>query len=107
MRACCAADAKGKVRSMSLALFTGYWARDIDPSSDEGIVQASAAAGLDSAEILLAIQTQPIKDRLRANTDEALRAGAFGAPTIVYQNALFWGNDRLAQLDKFLTKTHG
>jgi 2-hydroxychromene-2-carboxylate isomerase len=107
MRACCAADAKGKVRSMALALFTGYWTRDVDPSSDEAIAQASLASGLDAAEILAAVTTQPVKDRLRANTDEALAAGAFGAPTIVYQDTLFWGNDRLIQLDHFLTKAHG
>lgn len=107
MRACCAADVQGKVRSMALALFNGYWTRDVDPSSDEAIVQASLAAGLDAAEVLAAVTTQPIKDRLRANTDEALAAGAFGAPTIVYQDTLFWGNDRLIQLDHFLTKAHG
>ena len=35
------------------------------------------------------------KARLRANTDEAIRLGIFGAPSFVVGDELFWGNDRL------------
>ncbi|HEX8951850.1 MAG TPA: DsbA family protein, partial [Polyangia bacterium] len=40
-------------------------------------------------------ETPAIKDRLRANTDEAVARGAFGAPTMIVGDELFWGNDRL------------
>jgi 2-hydroxychromene-2-carboxylate isomerase len=39
-----------------------------------------------------------VKDRLRAETEEALRLGIFGAPTFVTRDGeLFWGNDRLEE----------
>lgn len=102
MRACVFASERGKVREMSLALFDGYWARGVDPSSAEGIGQASAAVGLSADEVLAAIDTQPIKDGLRKSTDEAIARGAFGAPAIAVGDHLFWGNDRLPLLDRLL-----
>jgi 2-hydroxychromene-2-carboxylate isomerase len=102
MRACTFAAERGKSRQMSLALFEGYWARGIDPSSAEGIQQAAAAAGLDAAEVLAAIETQAIKDSLRKSTDEAIARGVFGAPAMFVGDQLFWGNDRLPLLDRML-----
>jgi len=102
MRACTFAAERGKVREMSIALFEGYWSRGIDPSSAEGLQQASAAAGLDAAEVLAAIETQPIKDALRRSTDEAIGLGIFGAPAMVVGKQLFWGNDRLHLVDRAL-----
>ena len=44
--------------------------------------------------------SQPVKDRLRANTDEAIARGAFGSPTIIVpdpggEEQLYFGNDQL------------
>ena len=38
-----------------------------------------------------------IKQKLRAETEEAQRLGIFGAPSFVAGGELFWGNDRLEQ----------
>lgn len=42
------------------------------------------------------------KTRLRANTDEAVAAGVFGAPTFVVDGQLFWGFDALPMLREYL-----
>lgn len=39
-----------------------------------------------------------VKARLRANTDEAIAAGAFGVPSFVVDGQLFWGFDSLPML---------
>jgi 2-hydroxychromene-2-carboxylate isomerase len=39
-----------------------------------------------------------VKQRLRANTDEALALGVFGVPTLAAQGKLFWGQDALPML---------
>lgn len=102
MRACVFAGERGKVREMSLALFEGYWARGIDPSSEEGIQHAANAVGLAPGDVLAAIETQPIKDGLRKSTDDAIARGVFGAPALFVGGQLFWGNDRLPLLDRLL-----
>lgn len=54
--------------------------------------------GHDAAAIFVKIGEQALKDRLRANTEEAQRLGIFGAPDFVTADGeLFWGNDRLEQ----------
>ena len=65
---------------------------------------AAAAAGLDAAALIAAIDAQETKDHLRATTDEAVRRGAFGAPSMFVGDAMFWGNDRLPLLEEHLAQ---
>ena len=51
---------------------------------------------VDGAQALSAAQSDEIKTRLRAQTDETQRLGLFGAPSFTTPDGeLFWGNDRL------------
>ncbi|MEM8877983.1 MAG: 2-hydroxychromene-2-carboxylate isomerase [Pseudomonadota bacterium] len=55
------------------------------------------SAGLSSSYLEMAV-SQPVKDALRTETETALAAGVFGAPTFLTTGGeLFWGNDRLEQ----------
>jgi 2-hydroxychromene-2-carboxylate isomerase len=95
--------------SLRLAIASGPSVRAIDAMFDWIWAQGRAA---DSAEALAplcaALQIAPeliahadVKTKLRENTEEALRAGVFGVPTLAIgdddrdgaQPALFWGND--------------
>jgi 2-hydroxychromene-2-carboxylate isomerase len=86
----------------ALALFRAYWADDRDITTDPVLTDAARTALLDPAAILGAIDTPEIKDHLRATTDEAVRRGAFGAPSLFVGDTLFWGNDRLPLLERYL-----
>ena len=62
----------------------------------QGEAESLAAAGLDGGRILERAQSEAIKDRLRANTDEVMARGGFGSPTIfVGGSDMYFGNDRL------------
>lgn len=107
-RALCAAErlaGPDAVAAFALGLFTAYWAEDQDVTTDAVIAARAAAAGLNASEILGAIDAPATKDLLRANTDEAIRRGAFGAPAMFVDKALFWGNDRIPLLETYLAKT--
>lgn len=56
---------------------------------------------LDPKPIFERTQTDAIKATLRENTEEAQRLGIFGAPSLVVNSELFWGNDRLEQAIAF------
>lgn len=92
------------VRALALALFRAYWVEDRDVTSDDVIGEAAARAGLDRAAILAAIDAPATKDHLRATTDEAVRRGGFGAPTMFVGETMFWGNDRIPLLEEFLAR---
>jgi 2-hydroxychromene-2-carboxylate isomerase len=62
----------------------------------EQLVAVANSAGLDGAALRVAAQTDPIKLRLRARTDELIARGGFGSPTVFVDCAkMFFGNDEL------------
>jgi 2-hydroxychromene-2-carboxylate isomerase len=95
MRLILAAAEQGKAEAATLAAFSALWADDRDITTEAEMRQIAAAAELDVERALAALSSQPIKDALRANTDEAIARGAFGAPALFVGDQLFWGNDRL------------
>jgi 2-hydroxychromene-2-carboxylate isomerase len=42
------------------------------------------------------------KQRLKAENEAAIAAGIFGAPTIMIDGEMFWGNDRKPQIERWL-----
>ena len=78
------------------ALFCAQFAegRRIDDAAAVGDVLARLK--IEPQPVLAAAQSDAIKTRLRAQTEEAQRLGVFGAPTFTTADGeLFWGNDRL------------
>lgn len=69
-----------------------------DPAVTRDILVRMA---LDPKPIFDRTQTDAIKTKLRENTEEAQRLGIFGAPSLVVDGELFWGNDRLEQAIAF------
>lgn len=107
MRAIAAAErlaGSAAIPPFALALFRAYWAEDLDITSEPVIAEAAKAAGLDAAAIIAAIEAPETKEQLRANTDEAVRRGAFGAPAMFVGETLFWGNDRIPLLEQYLAR---
>jgi 2-hydroxychromene-2-carboxylate isomerase len=91
-----------KAGEVALAAFRAMWAEDRNISNDAELRRIAEMGGLDPATALQAIEAPAIKDRLRANTDEAVTRGAFGAPTMFVGDELFWGNDRLHHVEAAL-----
>ena len=91
MRALTAAPAD-RLKDLSLALFRAAWVDNQD-IAEPGVV--SAVLGSEGEALLEATRDPVIKGKLKLTTQEAIDAGAFGAPTFVVGDALFWGNDRL------------
>ena len=84
-----------KAADVTLAAFSALWADDRDITTPDELSRIAERGGLEPAAALQAIETPAIKDRLRANTDEAIARGAFGAPTMFVGDEMHWGNDRL------------
>jgi len=71
---------------------------------DPGIVAAVLrAAGLDAELLLERAQSAGVKQTLADNTDAAVQRGAFGIPTFFVGNEMFFGKERLAQVEAYLS----
>lgn len=62
------------------------------------------AAGLDGEGLLTATQDPEVKARLGANTEAAVARGVFGIPTFFVGEEMFFGKDRLGQVEEALKR---
>jgi 2-hydroxychromene-2-carboxylate isomerase len=95
LRATIYAKESGRVVSFTLACFRQVFAAGRDMSDLDNVLLAAAACELHPKAVLKGIETQSVKDKLRAATDEALARGVEGIPTVAVGSELFWGDDRL------------
>lgn len=64
--------------------------------SDEGVLaDILSSLSLDAAALIAQSNAPDNKERLKAQTEEAVARGIFGAPSFLAGDELFWGNDRL------------
>lgn len=79
------------------SVFEAEFARGEDISVVDVLGGVLTGLGLDRRVWLRTAQDRNIKDALKAQTQEAMDLGIFGAPTFLVGDELFWGNDRLEQ----------
>ncbi|MEW6769236.1 MAG: 2-hydroxychromene-2-carboxylate isomerase [Pseudomonadota bacterium] len=98
MRGCCWVQTTqpDNLIPFATAVFESYWGDDQDISQDAVLAKICERVGIDPAQFFAGIGEQSVKDKLKANTDEAIARGAFGSPTIyVGKTDMYFGNDRL------------
>lgn len=91
---CAASDAERP--ALSLKLFNAYWGQGKDVSNIELLTE------LAGTELVAKTQDEAIKNLLKANTEEAVERGAFGAPTFFVGADMLFGEDRLFLIHELL-----
>jgi len=99
-----AADEQGSDKSLALmsAIGRALWTEDRDIADQATLASLAQGAGLDADA--LARRAPEMSARYAALTQEAIARNVFGAPTYVFEDELFWGQDRLDFLARKLAK---
>jgi 2-hydroxychromene-2-carboxylate isomerase len=75
---------------------------------DAEVIRAALdASGLDGARTLARIQEQDVKDALLKNTEASVARGTFGAPTFYVGEEIFFGKDRLRDVEEEVVAAKG
>lgn len=83
-------------RALAHRIYRACWVDDEDPSDPAVIARLCDEVGLDGAALVARASLPDAKQQLRQETQAAVDAGVFGAPTVVVDGGgLYWGNDRL------------
>lgn len=98
-----AADQDGRGVQFAESLLRAIWEEGIDVTSTEALGAAITAAGFDAADLFARAQTDAIKQGLAASTDAAVARGAFGIPTVWVDGEMFFGKERLGQIEELLS----
>ena len=105
MRAAVAAQQLGCFALYVDTVMAAMWEDGRDMDDAEIVRQVLDSAGLDSAALLALADDPNVKAELMANTEAAAKRGAFGVPTFFVGEEMFWGKERLEQVEAALTKS--
>jgi 2-hydroxychromene-2-carboxylate isomerase len=79
---------------LSRALMRAIWAEDRNVSDAGTLASIAREQGFDVAAIADRAGAESIGARYEAMTQDAIDAEVFGAPTYIYRDEPFWGQDR-------------
>ena len=100
MRGAVAAQGLGCFERYVDAVFSSMWERGCKMDDAQVIGAELAEAGLDAPALIAASQTPEVKARLLANTEQAFHRGAFGSPTFFVGDEIYFGKDRLRDVEE-------
>jgi 2-hydroxychromene-2-carboxylate isomerase len=101
-----AAEEQGIAQALALtgAVGRAIWEQERDVAAESTLRDIAGEQGLDAAALGLRAASAEIATRYKALTQEAIARHVFGAPTYVYRDELFWGQDRLDFLTRALAE---
>jgi 2-hydroxychromene-2-carboxylate isomerase len=97
-------DDPARAKRLAQALFHAHWGEGRDLSGPEAVAEVAAGLGIDRDALRTAVADQRIKERLKQQTQAAIVRGVFGSPFVFVDGEPFWGADRLAQVEAWLSK---
>ena len=85
-------------------IFAAVWEQELDIASAETLANILTQMGLNDDRIDHS-HTAQVQEKYEANTQAAIAANVFGAPSYVVEGEIFWGQDRLDFLQRRLIQS--
>lgn len=92
------------VDALSHAILQAHWRDDADHGDEETLYRIGNSVGMDSGVLLDAALSPEIQSKLQTNTEDAIARSVFGSPTYFVDGDMFYGQDRLEQVEHALIK---
>ena len=102
-RACHAAGMQGALRPYCEAMFNAVFVSN-ENIDERTCVAIASRIKLDVRLFSKAIGSVAVKERVTASARRAFELGAFGVPTFIVGDRMFWGNDRIVLLEHYLVQ---
>jgi 2-hydroxychromene-2-carboxylate isomerase len=90
----------GAERAFVLEASRAIWAEGVDVASDRGLRAVCERAGLEWEACRAALADPAIGTRVEADTQALLDLGHWGVPVFVVAGELFWGQDRIEDVER-------
>ena len=102
VRGALVAERDGYLMQYIDAMVDAMWEQGLKLDDAEVLHKALADAGFDADKIMTDMGDAAIKAKLLENTDAAVARGAFGIPTFFVGDEMFFGKERLGQVEELL-----
>ena len=83
-------------------MFKNMWIEPKNLNDDEVLKKVLIDNNFDADDFIKRISDQNTKNKLISNTENAVKKGAFGAPTIFVGDEMFFGQDRMEFIENCL-----
>lgn len=100
MRGAIAAEMDGMLPKYLDVVMPAMWEASQKMDDPDVIKSVLDQGGIDGAHILARIQEADVKAKLVANTEDAVNRGAFGIPTFFVDGDIYFGKDRLRDVEE-------
>ena len=104
MRGAVAAQLEGVFDRYVDEVFRHMWAQPKKMDDPEVVHAVLEQSGLNAAALLARTQEPAVKDRLLKNTEASVARGAFGSPTFFVGSEIFFGKDRLRDVEEEIVR---
>ena len=104
MRGAIIAQEEGRLPEYVDAGLRHMWEDGLKMDDPDIYAEAMTATGFDGPALLAGTQDPDVKNKLAENTAAAVNRGAFGVPTFFIGDEMFFGKDRLTQVEEELTR---
>ena len=99
---------RGAIAAQRIGVFERYvdemyrhmWAEPKKLDDPDVLRAALVESQLDGDRIFTLVQTQEVKDELLANTQRSVERGTFGSPTFFVGEEIYFGKDRLRDVEE-------
>ncbi|MDE2561502.1 MAG: 2-hydroxychromene-2-carboxylate isomerase [Sphingomonadales bacterium] len=97
-----AAQEQGRAVPYVEAMLRAVWEDALDVADEAAVAAVLGAAGFDAADLTARARNEAAKNTLAGNTEQAVERGVFGIPTFFVGQEMFFGKERLGQIDELL-----
>jgi 2-hydroxychromene-2-carboxylate isomerase len=104
MRGAVAAQFAGVFARYVAEVFKGVWTEQKKMDDPEVVRDVLKQSSFDADSLLARTQDAEVKDRLLKNTQESVVRGTFGSPTFFVGSEIFFGKDRLRDVEEEIVR---
>jgi len=98
------AQSKGRAADYVKEAYRLTWGESGAPDDVELLRGLALSFDWDPSEFLAYVDSEDASNAYQASIDDAIATGVFGVPTMVVEDQMWWGNDRLFMLEAFLAE---
>lgn len=93
---------EARAAEFAKAAYRAYFVDGTGINDQDKVGEIGAALGHDRAALIDGLNSQAIKDELKAEVEQAMARGVFGSPFVIVDGEPFWGFDRFDQVERML-----
>lgn len=93
---------QGQAEAYVNAAYAKIWGEGCDPTEEKNLEAIAGELAWDAKKFIGFVQSKEAQSSFQQACDEAHKNGVFGAPIMMLDDEIWWGNDRFEFIEEYL-----